>query len=169
MKVKAKLVPSMKYNLCSQSGKNTAMYFGVGHSGVEVYDGIDIPPAFGQRTNVVNSIRLDQFTGLRDMRPPRVIWTYAFLPGTVEAVVSLQDTSDTTKTHHYPVTLHQVVPDNLSTTFELCSELQYTIHNTCINGLRTGTWYCCKRWYDPLAGCKAELRASLSGWPIVVS
>ena len=69
----------------------------------------------------MNRIGFKQFTWFRDIRTPGVIWTDSFLPGSKKGIVSLQNTPYTAQTNVYALCMRQVVPNHLSTAFELSS------------------------------------------------
>lgn len=93
--VKAKVGLCLQYCLCSLTREDARGYLGIAHAGMEIYDRVDILPFGSVWTDVVNSICLHQLTGFGDMWSSWVIWSYSFLPGSIEAVVPPQDAAHT--------------------------------------------------------------------------
>jgi hypothetical protein len=100
------------------------MYLGIGHTGIYINDGIDVPSTFSNGTDVVNGIRFNQFTRFCDMRPPGVIWTNSFFPSAVKSMMTLQDTPHTTETDGYTIVMDKMMPDYLSAALECPAQLK---------------------------------------------
>lgn len=167
-KVKAPFIPGMQYHVGSQPGQDTRMYLGIGHPGIHINDGIDIPSGFSDWADVMNRIRFNQFTRLGYMRTPGVVWTNSFLPSAVKAVVPSQNTAHTAQTDLDTVRMGEVIPNHLGTTFQFSADLQDTCYQLFTNCLWAMMRPSGESRYTPDTGSKPKDCTSCPGWPVVV-
>ena len=100
---------------------------------MKVNDRVVIQAPTGRRVYVVNGIGLDELTGRGDLWSPWVTPANSWLPSSVKAVVAAENPPHTTKTNDYTKNVCDVVPDHLSTTLELTTNLKHLGGNTLWN------------------------------------
>jgi hypothetical protein len=111
------------------------MYLCIRQTTIEIYDGIDIPSSLCGWTDVVNCICLHQFTRIGRLRPSWVVWPHSVLSGSIERMITLQDTTDTTQADTDTIFSLQMMPHHLSTALQCVAYLHDSTHNRVADGV----------------------------------
>lgn len=98
-------------HLGSNARPDPVVDLGVGHAAVQVYDGVDVAPPFGQRTDVVHGVGLDEFAWFGNHGADGVAAPDP-RPAAVYHAAAPENTPDTTETDGNAFPVDEVVPDH---------------------------------------------------------
>jgi hypothetical protein len=128
-KLKSKLALGSLDSASCQTRQDSVVYFGVGHSAVNIYDSVNITSFVCIWAYVMDCVSLNQLSRPGWMWSPGVVWSKPLLSGAIEAVMAPEYPAYAAEANSQAIDINQVVPHHFSTAFQLPAKSQDTLNN----------------------------------------